>query len=206
MAFLEAVSVHAFERLARELEAHGASSQLLNDARRARRDEIRHTAITAHLARQRGASIRMPDAPKPAPIRPLVEVALENVVEGCVRETYGAVMGLIEAETSEDPSVRRAMRSLATDECRHAELAWAVHAWALPKLTSAERLRVESAMREAVAQIAARDARTAALLFSQATARAGLVNHEAHAPEGRKGVTPGHPRRCSKSALRKLSS
>ncbi len=166
MAFLEAVSVHAFERLERELAAHGANAEMLNDVRRARRDEIRHTAITARLARERGASIRMPDAPKHAPIRRLLDVAVENAVEGCVRETYGAVLGLVEAETAADPSTRRAMRSLAIDECRHAELAWAVHAWALPQLTSVERLRVETAMRDAVGEIAARDARTAALLFS----------------------------------------
>ena len=36
MAYLEAVSVHAFERLERELAAHGAPANLRRDARRAR--------------------------------------------------------------------------------------------------------------------------------------------------------------------------
>jgi hypothetical protein len=167
MAYLEAVSVHAFERLERELDAHGAPSTLLRAARRARRDEERHTEMTALLARHRGALPRMPEPPQTAaPARTLFELALENAVEGCVRETYGAVQGLVEARTSQDATMRRAMRSIAVDECRHAELAWEVHAWAMPRLTDDERLTVERAMKEAVAEIAARDPRTASLNIS----------------------------------------
>ncbi|MGH7285663.1 MAG: ferritin-like domain-containing protein [Polyangiaceae bacterium] len=165
MAFLEAVSVHAFERLERELCAHGARPDLPRDARRARRDEQRHTAMMARLARRRGAEVRLPDPPRAAPIRSLFEVVLENAVEGCVRETHGAVIGLIEADTAPDASVRKAMRSIASDECRHAELAWAVHAWGMPQLSRAEARRVQDAMGEAIAKIAARDPRTAGLLF-----------------------------------------
>ncbi len=166
MAYLEAVSVHAFERLEWELEVHRAPPELLRDARRARRDEVRHTAMTTRLARRHGVTPRLPDAPAPSRTRPLFEVALENAVEGCIRETYGAVQGLVEAQTSRDETMRRAMQSIAADECRHAELAWAVHAWAMPRLTDDERRAVERAMKDAVAEIAARDPRTASILFS----------------------------------------
>lgn len=98
--------------------------------------------------------------------RTLLEVAIENAVEGCVRETYGAVQGLVEAQTSRDRGIRRAMKSIAADECRHAELAWAVHAWAMPRLNANERLLVERAMKGAIAQVADHDPRTASLLFS----------------------------------------
>ncbi len=57
------------------------------------------------------------------------------------------------------------MQSIARDECRHAELAWAVHAWASPRLSADERRRVDDAMRAAVADVAARDPRGATLLF-----------------------------------------
>jgi hypothetical protein len=167
MAFLEAVSVHAFERLERELHAHGASAAMLRDTRRARRDEQRHTAMMTRLARRNGTDARLPEAPAPAPVRSLFDVTLENAVEGCVRETYGAVIGLIEGETATESSIRKAMRAVATDECRHAELAWAVHAWAMPQLSAAEAQRVQAAMRVAIAEIAARDAATAALLFQE---------------------------------------
>jgi hypothetical protein len=166
MAYLEAVSVHAFERLARELDAHGAPPALLREARRARRDEVRHTAMTTRLARRYGASPRLPEAPAPVRARTLFEVALENAVEGCIRETYGAVHGLVEVHTSRDATMRRAMQSIAADECRHAELAWAVHAWAMPRLTEDERRAVEGAMKDAVAEIAAYDPRTASVLFN----------------------------------------
>jgi hypothetical protein len=168
MAYLEAVSVHAFRRLERELAAHGAPPELLRGARRARRDEVRHTATTSRLARARGRSPRLPAAPPRETVRSLFAIALENAVEGCVRETYGAVAGLVEAQTSAEASLRVAMRGIAVDECRHAELAWAVHSWALPRLSEDERRSIERAMKEAVAEIRARDPRAAALLFTAA--------------------------------------
>jgi hypothetical protein len=166
MAWLEAVSVHAFDRLGRELTAHGAPAALLRDARRARRDEVRHTAMTAGLARRRGARARLPEAPPAPAVRTLFEVARENAVEGCVRETYGAVTGLVEAQTSRDPSLRRAMGSIAADECRHAELAWAVHAWAMARMSPDERASIEGAMKEAIVEIEKSDPRVAGKLFA----------------------------------------
>jgi hypothetical protein len=149
-AYLEAVSVHAFARLERELERHGAPPALLRDVRRARRDEVRHTAMMSRLARRFGGTPRAFATPAARPVRSLLAIALENAVEGCVRETYGAVVGLIEARTSSDAAVRRTMRSIAEDECRHAELAWAVAAWIAPRLTEDERRTVDGAMRRAV--------------------------------------------------------
>jgi hypothetical protein len=164
-AYLEAVSVHAFARLERELVAHGAPAHLVRGARRARRDEVRHTRVEVRLARARGAGVdHCPDAPGSQEPRSLFDVALENAVEGCVRETYGAVAGLVEARMSRDPSVRGAMRSIAPDECRHAELAWAVHRWAMQRLGDEERRRIENAMRSAVAELARTDPRVVAAL------------------------------------------
>jgi len=153
-ATLEAVSVHAFATLERELAAHGAPPALLRDVRRARRDEVRHTAMMARLARRFGGTPRAFEAPAGSPVRGLFAIALENAVEGCVRETYGAVVGLVEARVSRDAQVRRAMRSIAADECRHAELAWEVAAWLSPRLTPAEREAVDRATRDAVAALA----------------------------------------------------
>jgi hypothetical protein len=153
-AYLEEVSVHAFTRLERELEAHGAPAPLRREARRARRDEIRHTAMMARLARRFGGRPESPDAPGTVPARSLLAIAVENAVEGCVRETYGAVVGLIEAGGSSDREVRRAMESIGADECRHAELAWAVAEWVMPRLTAEERAVVRQAARDAVADLA----------------------------------------------------
>jgi hypothetical protein len=152
-AYLEAVSVHAFATLERELAAHGAPPALLRDVRRARRDEVRHTAMMTRLARRFEGRPRPFEAGPATPVRGLFAIALENAVEGCVRETYGAVVGLVEARISRDADVRKAMRSIAADECRHAELAWAVAAWVLPRLTAEERDAVERAKQQAVASL-----------------------------------------------------
>src|SRR5262249_32306722 len=52
-AHLEAASVAAFERLAAELTALGAPLDLVEEARRAAGDEIRHAAVIGTLARAR---------------------------------------------------------------------------------------------------------------------------------------------------------
>jgi hypothetical protein len=72
----------------------------------------------------------------------------------------------VEAQKARDPALGRAMQSIAADECRHAELAWAVHAWAAPRLSIDEQRRVKEAMSDAVAEIAALDPQGAALLFA----------------------------------------
>jgi hypothetical protein len=120
------------------------------------------------LARRGGVVPEMPCASNGAEIRPLFDVALENAVEGCVRETYGAVMGLVEAKRGADACARRALRAVAVDECRHAELAWAVHAWTMSQLQATQRDRIQERMNEAIEEIASRDPRTAELLFQRA--------------------------------------
>ena len=143
---LEAVSVFAFARLQRELEAHGAPDALLVAARRARQDEVRHARIMRRLARRRGCE---PERARvdPVAVRSLFEIALENAIEGCIRETFGAVSACVRAARAVDPDVRAALRSIAEDECAHAVLSWRIAAWARRSLTSDERARVRDAMR-----------------------------------------------------------
>jgi len=172
-SYLEEVSVHAFARLERELDAHGAPPTLLRGARRARRDEIRHTAMMARLARRFGGTPRSLEAPGATPVRSLLAIAVENAVEGCVRETYGAVVGLMEARGSSDADVRHAMESIGADECRHAELSWAVAEWVMPRLTPAERATVKEATRRAVVELAKDgDPRVVAMLDERVWGRA----------------------------------
>jgi hypothetical protein len=146
-AQLEAASVYAFRALRDELVAHGAPARLVRAAERAERDEVRHTRVTAALARRFGAEPRAPRVDAHV-VRSLEEVARENAVEGCVRETYGALLGTWQALAAEDRVVRAAMRKIAADETRHAALAWEVAAWANERLDPAARRRVEEARAE----------------------------------------------------------
>src|SRR5581483_10898484 len=57
MAFEEAASVHAFRRLRDELALHGAPLPLVQAARRAARDEVRHARAMSARGRAEGASI-----------------------------------------------------------------------------------------------------------------------------------------------------
>jgi hypothetical protein len=153
VACMEAGSVDAFEQLRDELVAHGAPARLVRGASRAIRDEIRHVRMTSALARRFGEA---PIAPLPVPARAprtLAAMALENAVEGCVRETYSALECAWQAESARDPVVRATMKRIARDEMRHLALAWAVHAWALGRLDAADRTRVRAAQRDEIAKL-----------------------------------------------------
>ena len=151
MAWLEAASVGAFRRLARELRAHGAPSALVRRAQRCARDEARHARIMARLARSRGERVpRVRNAD--APVRDLEAVARENAVVGCVRETFGAAQAAL-GRAHADAGWARAMRSIAPDELRHAALAWDVAAWAEARLDRAARSRVRASRDAATREV-----------------------------------------------------
>jgi rubrerythrin len=153
MAHLEAASVHAFTNLARELETFGAPRALSRSARRAARDEIRHARVVRALAESEGGLV--PEVQTaPSQVRAVEDVAIENAVEGCVRETFGAAVARMQAERAGDVQVRRAMRSIARDETRHAELSWAVARWIDRQLDAGERRRVHEARTRAVEALA----------------------------------------------------
>lgn len=148
MAHLEAASVTAFEVLAEELAHHGAPAGLVASATRAAHDEVRHTALTTALARRFGAEPMSPSI-APRPLRSLEAIALDNAVEGCVRECFGAVLGCYQAETSSDAEVAHVMTAIAEDETRHAALAFELAAWVEARLDPAARARVQAARRTA---------------------------------------------------------
>lgn len=149
---LEAASVEAFLRLAAELKAHGASHRLVAAARAAARDEVRHTRATARLARRFGAAAEAPHV-EPMPLRELEAIALENASEGCVRETFGALVGRWQALHATEPAVRRVYARIAEDELQHAGVAWRVARWIEPRLSTAAQKRVQDARAHALRQL-----------------------------------------------------
>jgi hypothetical protein len=154
IARLEGSAVDAFYVLAQELELLGAPGDLVDAARTAARDEVRHEESMGRLARRFGAVPLRAEVEARAP-RPLFEVALENAVEGCVRETFGALMGMHQAMAASDPSVLLAMREIAAEETQHAELSWKIARWAEPLLSDDERAAIQSARARAVLELRA---------------------------------------------------
>ncbi|HYH98350.1 hypothetical protein [Hyalangium sp.] len=142
----------AFLRLADELKAYGAPGVLIHAARRSAGEEVRHARAVGALARRHGASVPEVEI-APFSSRSLEAMVLENATEGCVRETYGAVLAGWQARMAQDEQVREEFGRIAEDELRHAELAWAVDAWAAERLTPAERQRVLDARHKALHEL-----------------------------------------------------
>ncbi|MBX3226102.1 MAG: ferritin-like domain-containing protein [Labilithrix sp.] len=151
MAHLEAASVVAFRRLESELRALGAPASLIARARRSRRDEIRHARETAGLARRFGGVVPPVEVELEVD-RDRFAIALENAVEGCVRETYGALASAFQAKRAA-PELRPTLHRIAVDEARHAELAHDVAAWLEPQLSADERARIADAKAGAAADL-----------------------------------------------------
>lgn len=149
VAALEGAAVVAFDRMADELRAWGAPDDLVADALAARAEEVDHAARTAGLAARFGATPVSFTVDAPA-ARSLEAMAVENAVEGCVRETYGALVAWWQSRRARDADVLAALRGIADDETRHAALSWRVHAWMRTRLDHAALARVEGARRDAV--------------------------------------------------------
>ncbi len=150
MARLEALSVGAFAQLARDVRAH--APRFLRHVRRAQRDERRHAHLACGLLRELGGTpARVPRVPLVA--RNLEEAAVDNAIEGCVHETFGAIALTHQAERAQHPSIRRFFASIAADEIDHAVLSWEVHDALSSELPSSARATITELQLRALAQI-----------------------------------------------------
>jgi hypothetical protein len=154
MAQLEAASVPAFRRVARELSGFGAPKRLVRAAERAAREEISHARAARALARRHGA-VDAPFAASAHDARSLEAFAIENAVEGCVRETYGALVATWQARAATSPGVRAHFTRIARDETSHAALAYRIDAWTRARLDRDARARVAAARAAARAELRA---------------------------------------------------
>ncbi len=153
-AHLEAASVPAFEVIHDELVAFGAPIALRRQALEAKADEVRHAHVTAGLARRFGGQVTAPCV-EARPLRTLLDFAIDNAREGCVRETFGAAVGHFQAQHAADAQLRAEYASIARDETRHAELSWAIDAWVKTELSDDETREVEAQRHEAMRELRA---------------------------------------------------
>ena len=151
-AQMEHASVASFARAALELLAVGAPAELLAACAQAGLDEVRHAQACFALAAAHGAAME----PGPLPLLTpraggLVALACDTFREGCVGETIAALSAMRAARACRGPAVAAALATIAEDETRHAELAWATLAWAV-RTGGAE---VEAAVRSVAAELRA---------------------------------------------------
>ncbi|MEL6178632.1 MAG: ferritin-like domain-containing protein [Myxococcota bacterium] len=154
MAHLEAASIYAFAHLARELKALGAPYRLIEQAYAAARDEVVHAALVGALAVRYGAAPALPEV-TPMEVRGRFTLALENATEGCVRESFAALMAAWQAHHAQDPQVRAVMSTIARDETRHGQLALDIDSWLRPLLTEEQRRHLDRARHTAFEELTA---------------------------------------------------
>jgi hypothetical protein len=159
--------VVSFLALRRELVEHGAPRDLVDGALRAARDEVIHARLCGRLAQRRGGVLRRVRSRRVA-TRDLETIARENAVEGCVRETWAAVVASHQARYAEHPEVRAIFMRIADDEIRHAELARSIDLWARSVLDDAAQARVDAARRQARRDLEERMGQPSSVLVRQA--------------------------------------
>ncbi len=152
-AHLEAASVPAFEDLAAELDSFGAPMALVRRARRSADDERRHARALGTFAHRLGATVDDVRR-RETDLRGPEDVAIDNAIEGCGREAYGAIGAAFQAESAASREVRRVYRRIARDEARHALLSFAANDWLRSQLSVPARRRVDEARHQSLAALA----------------------------------------------------
>lgn len=151
----EHASVASFAHFVLELMALGAPPELVDSAIRAMQDESEHAKLCYGLASRHASTPVGPgplDVGAQLPIRGLVDVVRAAVEEGCVGETIAAILADEALSEARDPQARHALTVIASDEARHAELAYRFVAWALGKGDSSLMSVVEEAFDRALSQ------------------------------------------------------
>jgi hypothetical protein len=151
-AWQEAVSVPAFRDLARDLLLLNAPAHLIEAARSFADDEIRHAEQMTALAARFGATVSVPEVRETTP-KNLLALAIENEREGCINETFAALLAWHQAETAADPEVRSELRKIAEDETRHSQLSFEIREWALSQLAPSERSFIQETRQQTIARL-----------------------------------------------------
>lgn len=130
---VEEVSAVQFHRLAAQLTALSAPGKLIDVAALSVGDEGRHRELCALLAISYGVEPGplAPAFPLAPPGMPAFEACLYAAVAHCCvaeTESVATLTGLIGQAGS--PEVRSALSTIARDEVQHAQLGWAIVAWA----------------------------------------------------------------------------
>jgi len=133
----EYASVASFGELALRLLAVGAPADLVAACHQAALDEIRHASVCERLAGRPPAPFgaipgllgrRLGGWRRSRPVQ-LQRIAVESFLDGWVNEGAAADELRGRAERADSPEEQAALRAMAADEQRHADLARAIVTW-----------------------------------------------------------------------------
>ena len=144
VAEMEAAAIHAFVQWASELKRLEAPGPLIARARAAAMDEVVHAGMVGKLAVAYGARVQAPVVAAYGE-RSLAALAADNAAEGCVRESFAALVATVQARQAASPAVRAVFERIALDETRHGELAHDIQAWLWPQLSAADQAEARAA-------------------------------------------------------------
>ena len=132
----EHASVASFARFTLLLMSLGSPPELLAASQEAGIDEINHAKYAYTFA---NAFLGSNYGPGPLDVKgSLDDVSLKYTVrtlieEGCIEETLSAIEAHITAHYAEDSTVKTVLVQIASDETRHAQLAWDALHWIIEK-------------------------------------------------------------------------
>jgi hypothetical protein len=132
VGLMEHASIAAFARFALHLLALGAPPDLVLLSQQAMADEIEHTRLAFSLASAYAGAEIGPDAlaiDGSLDGFTVAEILATLVREGCIGETVAALEAMEALDDVRDPAVRSVLERVASDELRHAELAWRTLSW-----------------------------------------------------------------------------
>src|SRR5689334_2434207 len=124
---MEHASVAAFARFVLQLTSVAAPASMVASAAGALQDEIRHARLSFAVAAAflgRAVGVGELDLRGVLEQHPPEEILLSTIAEGCLGETFSAAQAAEGAKRCDDPAIRSALLEIASDEQRHAELAW----------------------------------------------------------------------------------
>ena len=154
-AAMEHASVASFARFTLELLALGAPADLVMGAQEAARDEIEHARACFAIASRHAGTNLGPgklDVGGAVPAINIGAVITAAILEGCIGETLSALLAETRLARAEDADVRAALRRIANEEARHAELAWSFVGWAIASGGSDLRILAARAFEDAMAR------------------------------------------------------
>jgi hypothetical protein len=146
----EHASVASFSRFVLQLLQAGAPASMVEDAQRALAEEIEHARVCFGLA---SAYAGHPVGPGALAVEGALsgdpeEAVVAAACEGCIGETVSAVHIAVAAERATDQAVAVELRRVASEELRHATLAWAFVRWAMQRASPSLRLRLADVFRD----------------------------------------------------------
>jgi hypothetical protein len=128
----ECSSVPAFLTLAQELSRVGGPAALIRRALDAAEDEVLHAHLCASVATALSGRRLLPRMPAPLfrealpRDRELARLATESFLDGCLGEGFAAAKARAAARQASSPYLAAVHSRIASDESRHARLAWDV--------------------------------------------------------------------------------